>query len=123
MHIEHVTIRVKDMEESLKFYSEIIGLKETRNIRPREGFNIVFLDDPKGGTVELIEDAGFNESFDYKKNDQMHIGFAVDSVEETMAFIKSKGIEIARGPIEGAGGVVFFYVYDPNGVLTQFIQL
>lgn len=123
MHIEHITIRVKDMEESIKFYKEVIGLKETRRFQPRDGFDILFLDDPKGGTVELIEDTAFNEKFDYKLNDQIHIGFAVNDIQETMKLMKEKGIEIARGPVEGAGGVVFFYVYDPNGVLTQFIQL
>ncbi|RKD33421.1 VOC family protein [Thermohalobacter berrensis] len=112
------TIKVNDMEESLKFYKEIVGLKENRRFNAGPGVEIAFLGE--GETqVELICD---------EKNKQVNIGpdislgFKVNSVDEMMTFVKEKGIDIHSGPFQPNPHIKFFYVLDPNGLKIQFVE-
>ncbi|NLT94928.1 MAG: VOC family protein [Clostridia bacterium] len=112
------TITVKDMEESLKFYQEIVGLKVERRFNPGPGMEIVFLGD--GETkVELIS----NEQVkDVSFGPNISLGFEVDSLDEMMNFIKEKGIEIHSGPFQPNPNTRFFFVLDPNGLKIQFVE-
>lgn len=112
------TITVKDMEESLHFYQEIVGLKLDRRFKAGPGTEIVFLGD--GETkVELI-------CYENKKEIQMgkdiSLGFAVESVDKMMEFVQSRGIAIHSGPFQPNPQVKFFFVTDPNGLKIQFVE-
>lgn len=112
------TLSVKNMEESLKFYQEIVGLKVDRKFNAGPGVEIAFLGD--GETkVELI----CNEtSKDVVMGQDISLGFEVNSVEEMMAFVKEKGIAIHSGPFQPNPHVKFFFVMDPNGLKIQFVE-
>lgn len=117
MRFVHVTISVKNMKESLKFYQEIVGLSVTTRLSIDTG-EIVFLG---GGQtkIELI----YNEQIkDISFGENISLGFAVESLDETMKFIQEKGIEIHSGPIQPNPSTRFFYVLDPNGVKIQFVE-
>ncbi|MCX7710543.1 MAG: VOC family protein [Clostridia bacterium] len=113
------TIMVNNMEESLKFYQEIVGLAVDRKIGPGAGGEtIVFLGD--GETkVELITKRS-NEKVNIGQD--ISLGFEVKSVEEKMAFVKEKGVAIHSGPFQPAPFVKFFYVLDHNGLKIQFVE-
>lgn len=118
MKFAHVTINVKNMNESLKFYEEIVGLPVVNRFTAGPNMEIVFLG--QGETlVELILDSS-NENITIGSD--ISIGFAVDSLDDTMAFIKDKGIEIKSGPFQPNPNTRFFFVEDPNGLKVQFIQ-
>jgi len=112
------TILVNNMDESLKFYEEIVGLKLTERFQAGPGMKISFLGE--GETkVELI----YNEKF--KKLDagnRVTLGFKVESLEEKIDFIKEKGINILRGPIQPNPSIKYFIIKDPDGVKIQFAQ-
>ena len=112
------TILVNNMDESLKFYEEIVGLKMTERFQAGPGMEISFLGE--GETkVELI----FNEKF--KKLDagnRVTLGFKVESLDEKINFIKEKGIKIITGPIEPNPSIKYFIIKDPDGVKIQFAQ-
>jgi len=112
------TILVNNMDESLKFYEEIVGLKLTERFQAGPGMEISFLGE--GETkVELI----YNEKF--KKLDagnRVTLGFKVESLEEKIDFIKEKGIKIITGPIEPNPSIKYFIIKDPDGVKIQFAQ-
>ena len=111
------TISVKNMEESLKFYQEIVKLPIVKRFSIGVG-EIAFLGD--GQTkLELI----YNEQIkDISFGESISLGFAVESLDETMKFIQEKGIEIYSGPIQPNPSTRFFFVLDPNGVKIQFIE-
>ena len=111
------TIIVKDMEESLKFYKEIVGLKENRRFSGGPGVEIVFLGD--GETeIELMTSTQKKEiSF----GTDISLGFEVDSVDEMMADMKEKGLATS-GPFSPNPHVKFFYMQDPNGLKIQFVE-
>jgi lactoylglutathione lyase len=109
---------VKNMEESLKFYQEIVGLKIDRRFNAGPGVEIVFLGE--GETkVELICNEN-NKDINVGKD--ISWGFEVKSLDEMMALVKEKGIEIQGGILQPNPHVRFFYVLDPNGLKIQFVE-
>ena len=112
------TLTVKNMEESLKFYQDLVGLKVEKRFNAGPGTEIVFLGD--GETkVELI----CNEANDKcNMGSDISLGFEVDSIDEMMILAKERGITIASGPIQPNPHVKFFFVMDPNGLKIQFVE-
>jgi lactoylglutathione lyase len=112
------TITVKNMEESLKFYQEIVGLPLGRRFGAGPGMEIAFLGD--GETkVELIS----NDKIDsVNLGTDISLGFAVKSVEEKITFLEGKGIGIHSGPFSPNPHVKYFFILDPNGLKIQFVE-
>jgi lactoylglutathione lyase len=113
-----VTINVKDMSKSLKFYQEIIGLKVERKMKPNPEFEIVFLGSGKT-EIELIYNSKNTES-GYGKD--ISLGFIVDSVDHEMEKLKRNKITIQSGPFQPNPHIKFFYILDPNGVTIQLVE-
>lgn len=112
------TIMVKNMEESLKFYQEIVGLVVDRKFKAGPGVEIAFLGD--GETkVELICNENNKE---INIGQDISLGFEVNSVDKMMAVVKEKGIDIHSGPFQPNPHIKFFYVLDPNGLKIQFVE-
>lgn len=111
------TLMVNNMEESLKFYQEIVGLTVDKRFKAGPGTEIAFLGD--GETkIELI----YNEN-----NKEVNVGrdiswgFEIESVDKMMELLKNKGIEYSE-TFQPNPHVKFFYVTDPNGLKIQFVQ-
>ena len=111
------TIMVTDLERSIAFYRDIVGLPVNRRFSAGPGSEIVFLGD--GETeVELIKRIGPASSV----GNAISLGFAVESLDDAMKFVKEHGIEIESGPFQPNDHIKFFYVLDPDGVRVQFSQ-
>lgn len=114
------TIKVNDLEESIDFYQDIVGLKLQRRFKATPEREISFLAAKKGKTeIELISDQGKNKS-DLGKD--ISLAFEIESVSEKIEFLKDKGIEIESGPISPNPNIEFFYILDPNGLKIQFAE-
>lgn len=112
------TLNVKNMEESLKFYEEVVGLTLDQRFQAGPGKEIAFLGD--GETkIELIHNAD-NGDIDIGKD--ISWGFKVNSLDEMVHFITEKGIAIEDGPYQPNPNTKFFYVLDPNGLRIQFVE-
>lgn len=112
------TLQVKNMEKSLKFYEEIVGLPLKRKYSPSEGMEIAFLGD--GETeVELI-DTDATETIDLGHDISM--GFMTESVDDLIKSLNEKGYPIYSGPFKPNPTIKFFYVLDPNGLKIQFVE-
>lgn len=113
------TLTVSDIEKSSKFYKDIIGLKEVRTLNPNEDMTIMFLKDENNFNLELIEN---------KKNDEEKIfkgitlAFRVNSLDESMKFMKNRNIDIIRGPIKVSEVTKFFFIKDPDGLELQIVE-
>lgn len=118
MNFLWTTLHVKDMEASLTFYKNVVGLRENRRKDYPDGPTIVFLGD--GETqVELIYNPldrleGMSKDFS--------IGFKVNSVDDKIDELKANGIPVYAGPKEPNPNIKFFYVLDPDGVKVQFVE-
>lgn len=111
---KYTTIIVKDLEQSLKFYIEVLGLKKVNQFSPEEGVTISFLRDEGSNLIELLEDKNIAE--DTFKESRVSIGFAVDDLDDTLNKLKEQGIETIRDIIETPGDGRLAFIKDPNGV-------
>jgi len=112
-----VTLSVKNMEESLKFYQEIVGLPVDRKFYTPDGACYAFL----GGGETKLELIAHPSGTEPRYGREMSIGFEVDSVEKKMQFVKVKGLAV-EGPFSPNSHVSFFFVNDPSGVRVQFVE-
>lgn len=110
------TIHVRDMEKSLWFYQNIVGLMLTRRFNETPGTDLAFLGD---GETQLELIVGKGEPF---RGGGIALGFMVDSLEEKMDFVRDKGIPVHSGPFAPSARTRFFFVQDPDGVLVQFVE-
>ncbi|ADZ09985.1 Glyoxalase/bleomycin resistance protein/dioxygenase [Methanobacterium lacus] len=117
MKVKYATIAVSDMEESVKFYTEVMGFNVDHTLNPYPGFNITFLANEGDAMVELIEN----------KNEPQTpgiflIGMEVEDMDKTAAELIDKGAEFTRGPLEVGDGAKLAFLKDPNGVEIELIQ-
>ena len=112
------TVMVKNLEESIKFYQDIAGLNVSRRFNLGPSVEIAFLGD--GETkLELICDESIKE-VNFGPN--ISLGFIVKSVDEMMALVKEKNVDIYSGPFKPNPNIKFFYVLDPNGLKIQLVE-
>ena len=115
-----VTINVQDMEKSLSFYQDIIGLKVHRTMNPMPGTEIAFLGSDESGTeVELIRN---EKNSNPQHGRDISLGFTVDSVETMMSILKERRIQDIEGPFQPNPHIKFIFVTDPDGVRIQFVE-
>ncbi|MFT8352212.1 VOC family protein [Clostridium saccharoperbutylacetonicum] len=114
-----ITLNVSDMEKSLKFYHEIIGLKIAEQFKVGEESEIVMLGEKDGTKVELIYNKKQNIP---ARAEKLSIGFEVPSLDEAMSLMKNNDISIKRGPISPVPSIKFFFVDDPDGIEVQIVQ-
>lgn len=109
------TLYVRDIDRSISFYEQIVGLPVVRRFG-EPGAELAFLGE--GETkLELIQ--GKNEP---DKGGGFSIGFQVKSLEEKMAFVQEHGLAIHSGPFAPSPRTRFFFVADPDGTLVQFVE-
>lgn len=108
----HVRIRVKDLEETVRFYTEVFGLKEVRRSTSPAGNKLAFLQLPGNETLlELAWSPDMTE-FDFPE-DMFHFAFSVEDLAEFRKKWEPQGIEF--WPSDGPVNDRFYFVDDPNG--------
>lgn len=120
------TIATGRLEESIRFYTELVGLTVARRFSPAPGTEIAFLKDANGFEVELLHHAASERGISERNapadspKEGISLGFEVESLEQTLAAAKRYG----AAPFGSAKvpGCSFFFVKDPNGVSVQFVQ-
>lgn len=112
------TLNVKNIEETIKFYENIIGLEVINrfNAGPQE---IVFMGTGVETQIEFICDGSHSEDY---VEERISWGFEVESLDTTYKTIKENGIEIFREPFQPNPHVRFFFIKDPNGMLIQLVE-
>lgn len=112
------TITVKDMEESLSFYQEVIDLQLLKRYPAGPGIEIAFLG--SGETqIELISRDTQTETV---FGPDISLGFEVDSLDRMLDYYREQEIPILSGPFQPNPHIQFFYIQDPNGLMIQFVE-
>jgi lactoylglutathione lyase len=124
MKIAHVSITVKNMDESLNFYCNVLGLKlSSRREIPENKAEIAFVCGERQ-SIPALELTYWLEKKDWVDGDQLdHIALAVDDVSEAVEEFRKKRVEIAREPysLRGSDRKIAF-IKDPNGIWLELIQ-
>jgi lactoylglutathione lyase len=125
MRILHTMLRVKNLEDSLSFYCDLLGMKLLRQKEyPGGEFTLAFVgyaDESESAVIELTYNWGKS---DYTLGDAYgHVALGVDDIYATCEAIKAKGGKVVRepGPMKH-GSTVIAFVEDPNGYKVELIQ-
>ena len=117
----HTRYRVNDLERTVKFYREILGLEEIRRHKSPRGSELVFLKAPGGG--EEIEITCFPGSGPVQvQPDLTHLAFEVDSLEEFARHLAAHGLKYSDGPTTSSSGAAFAFIDAPEGYEIELIQ-
>lgn len=108
----HVRIRVKDLEETIRFYTEVFGFEEIRRSTSPAGNKLAFLQLPGNETLLELAWSADMAKFDFPE-DIFHFAFSVPSLEEFRKKWEPRGVEF--WPAEGPVNHRFYFVDDPNG--------
>jgi methylmalonyl-CoA/ethylmalonyl-CoA epimerase len=129
LKVDHIGIAVSNLEESLKFYTEVLGLKaEGTEVVEEQKVKVAFL--PCGDSeLELLEstspDGPIAKFIEKNGEGIQHIALRVENIEEALAELKEKGVRlIDEKPRYGAGGASIAFVHPKatKGVLLELSE-
>ena len=116
----HTMVRVKNIERSLSFYIDLLGLEETRRIDNEAGkFTLIFLAPPgqPDCPVELTYNWDTTEEYDEGRNFG-HLAYEVDDIYETCKKLQENGVKINRPPRDGR----MAFVRSPDNISIELLQ-
>ena len=127
--INHVAIVVRDIEESLKFWEDQLGLKlDHIEVVPTQHSRVAFI--PVGDSeVELVQptssDSGLAAYLEKRGEGMHHLCFEVDDIDAKLAELKEKGVRLINETAEVLPGrkMAFLHPKAGNGVLIELYQL
>ena len=125
MRFLHTMLRVGDLQRSVKFYTEVLGMKLLRTTdRPEQKYSLAFVgydDEKRSAVLELTYNYGVER---YELGTAFgHVAIGVPDVKQSCEKVRSNGGKVTReaGPVKGGTSVIAF-VEDPDGYKIEFIQ-
>jgi lactoylglutathione lyase len=125
MRLLHTMIRVNDLEQSLRFYCDALGMKLLRRQDyPAGEFTLAFVgygDEGETAVIELTWNWGKSS---YQHGDAFgHLAIGVDDIYRACAELKRKGVRVVRepGPMKYGGSAIAF-IEDPNGYKIELVE-
>ena len=117
----HTRYRVNDLERTVKFYCEVLGLEEVKRHQSPRGSELVFLRAP--GSEELIEITFFPAGDPVQvQPDLTHLAFEVDSLAAFAQHLAKHGLKFSDGPVTSSSGTTFAFIDAPEGYEIELIQ-
>lgn len=117
----HTRYRVNDLERTVQFYRQVLGLKEVSRHKSPRGSELVFMKAPDSD--ELIELCCFPAAGPVQvQPDLTHLAFEVDSLEEFAKHLAKIGLKFSDGPTTTSTGTVFAFLDAPEGYEIELIQ-
>jgi lactoylglutathione lyase len=117
----HTRYRVADLDKTVSFYKEVLGLEETRRSTSGRGSQLVFFKAPE--SEELIEICKFDASGPVVIGpDLTHLAFEVEDMEAFAAHAAALGYPLSDGPHRSGSGGVIAFIDAPEGYEIELIQ-
>src|ERR1041384_5280705 len=117
----HTRYRVNDLDRTVKFYKEVLGLEEVRRSKSPRGSELAFMKAPH--SEELIELCHFPASGPVQvQPDLTHLAFEVESLEEFGKHLAQHGMKYSDGPIVKEDGSGFAFIDAPEGYEIELMQ-
>lgn len=117
----HTRYRVNELERTVKFYRDVLGLQEVRRHKSPRGSELVFMKAPE--SEETIELCHYPASGPVQvQADLTHVAFEVDSLEEFGKHLAAQGWKYSDGPHLRPDGGGIAFVDAPEGYEVELIQ-
>jgi lactoylglutathione lyase len=118
----HTRMRLNDLERSVKFYEQALGLKVSRRHTSPRGAQLAFLTTPNSEEeIELCQMPAGAEPVKVQP-DLMHLAFEVENLEQFAVDLKKKGFALSDGPTKTGSGSVIAFIDAPEGYEIELIQ-
>ena len=125
MRILHTMLRVGDLQRSIRFYTEALGMRLLRTTdRPEQKYSLAFVgydDESRSAVLELTYNYGVER---YELGSAYgHVALGVPNVKQACEQVRSRGGKVTRepGPVKG-GTTVIAFAEDPDGYKIEFIE-
>lgn len=125
MRILHTMLRVGDLQRSIDFYTNVLGMKLLRTTdRPDQKYTLAFVGygtNPEHAELELTYNYGVDK---YEHGSAYgHIAIAVDNAQKTCESVRARGGMVTReaGPVKG-GSTIIAFIQDPDGYKVELIE-
>ena len=120
MRYLHSMVRVRDLDASLRFYCEGLGLREMRRMENAQGkFTLIFLAAPDSPEAEIELTCNWGSTEDYGSARNFgHLAFRVDDIYATCAHLQAMGVTINRPPRDGH----MAFVRSPDLISIELLQ-
>ena len=117
----HTRMRVSDMEQTIAFYTGVLGLEVIERKTSPRGSHLAFLKVPN--SEELIELTSFPPSGPVRvQEDLVHLAFQVENLDDTIAALTAQSVKITDGPTETSSGSRFLFIDAPDGYEIELIE-
>lgn len=117
----HTRMRVSNLDETIRFYTTVLGLEVIEQKTSPRGSHLAFLKVPNSD--ELIELTSFPPSGPVRvQEDLVHLAFQVESLDETISSLTTQGIKITDGPTKSSSGSRFIFIDAPDGYEIELIE-
>ena len=116
----HTMLRISDVESSIKFYCDALGLQEVRRIEVKEGrFTLIFLaaEGDESSQIELTYNWDGDDLGEGSRNFG-HLAYHVDNIYQTCSRLKDSGVTINRPPRDG----YMAFVRSPDNISIELLQ-
>ena len=118
----HTRMRVNDIERSVKFYEQALGLVATRRHTSPRGAHLVFLATPNSEEeIELCQMPAGAVPVQVQP-DLMHLAFEVEDLAAFAAGLPAKGFALSDGPTQTGSGSAIAFIDAPEGYEVELIQ-
>jgi lactoylglutathione lyase len=109
----HTRFRVSDMDKSISFYQDVLGMEVIEQKTSPRGSKLVFLKFPDMNCeLELCSFPGSGSV--QVPEDLVHLAFEVDDLEVCIEKLNAAGVPITEGPLETSNGTKFIFTEDPD---------
>ena len=120
---DHFAYAVSDMDRSIEFYTQVLGLKLlSNNFDEAHQEKYAFLE-LEGANLELVQ------ALEYPLEPQAarppycpHLALSTDDMDATLAMIEARSIPVVKGPLEIPGEVKWIYLRDPDNNVIEFVE-
>lgn len=117
----HTRMRVSDMDQTIAFYRDVLGLEVLERHTSPRGSHLAFLAVPN--SEELIELCSFPPSGPVTvQEDLVHLAFEVEDMDDTIAQLTANGVKITDGPTRSSSGSRFLFIDAPDGYEIELIE-
>lgn len=117
----HTRMRVSDLDETIRFYTTVLGLEVIERKTSPRGSHLAFLRVPNSD--ELIELTSFPPSGPVKvQEDLVHLAFQVDNLDAAIVSLNAMGVKITDGPTKTSSGSRFIFIDAPDGYEIELIE-
>ncbi|HPO17213.1 MAG TPA: VOC family protein [Candidatus Hydrogenedentes bacterium] len=126
--LDHVAIEVSNMDTSIAFYTQKLGLElmfDKTDVEHHERFAFLKLD---GGNLELLQPLDESNQpkpfvpIELRASNCPHIALVAEDLDALMSKVAQENIPVLKGPLEIPGQVRWVYLLDPDNNILEFVQ-